>query len=52
MREIEPFFVGRTFDDFLFRPQHSPVRRRRDVALTMPLVNGIECAAEDAQSGG
>ena len=44
MREIEPLFVGRTFDDFLFRPQHSPVRRRRDVGLTMPLVKGIDLA--------
>jgi IMP dehydrogenase len=44
MREIEPMFVGRTFDDFLFRPQHSPVRRRREVALAMPLVAGIDLA--------
>jgi IMP dehydrogenase len=44
MREIEPLFVGRTFDDFLFRPQHSPVSRRRDVGLTMPLVSGIDLA--------
>ena len=44
MREIEPFFVGRTFDDFLFRPQHSPVSRRRDVDLSMPFVNGIDLA--------
>ncbi|MCG6921710.1 MAG: IMP dehydrogenase [Acidobacteria bacterium] len=44
MRELEPFFVGRTFDDFLFRPQHSPVRRRRDVDLAMPLVGGIDLA--------
>ena len=36
--------MGRTFDDFLFRPQHSPVRRRRDVGLTMPLVKGIDLA--------
>jgi IMP dehydrogenase len=41
MPEIEPFFVGRTFDDFLFRPQHSPVRSRRDVDLAMPLVAGL-----------
>jgi IMP dehydrogenase len=44
MHEIEPIFVGRTFDDFLFRPQHSPVRRRREVALAMPLVAGIDLA--------
>ena len=36
--ELEPLFVGRTFDDFLFRPQHSPVRTRREVDLAMPLV--------------
>ena len=44
MSEIEPFFVGRTFDDFLFRPQHSPVSTRRQVDLTMPLVPGLEIA--------
>lgn len=42
MRDLEPFFVGRTFDDFLFRPQHSPVARRRDVDLTLPLVHGLD----------
>ena len=41
MTSIEPLFVGRTFDDFLFRPQHSPVRTRRQVELTMPLVAGL-----------
>ena len=44
MHELESFFVGRTFDDFLFRPQHSPVKRRRDVDLAMPLVRGIDLA--------
>ncbi len=44
MSEIEPFFVGRTFDDFLFRPQHSPVTTRRQVDLTMPLATGLELA--------
>jgi IMP dehydrogenase len=42
MRELEPVFVGRTFDDFLFRPRHSPVSRRREVDLAMPLVRGID----------
>jgi IMP dehydrogenase len=42
MRELEPFFVGRTFDDFLFRPQHSPVARRRDVDLALPLVRDLD----------
>jgi IMP dehydrogenase len=37
MAEIERVFVGRTFDDFLFRPQHSPVSSRREVSLAMPL---------------
>ena len=44
MAEIEPLFVGRTFDDFLFRPQHSPVRTRREVSLAMPLVAGLDLA--------
>jgi IMP dehydrogenase len=44
MPELEPFFVGRTFDDFLFRPQHSPVSRRRDVELSMPLVSAFDLA--------
>jgi IMP dehydrogenase len=44
MQDLEPLFQGRTFDDFLFRPQHSPVARRRDVSLDMPLVAGLELA--------
>src|SRR5512136_244297 len=40
MADIEPMFVGKTFDDFLFRPQHSPVRTRREVSLAMPLTRG------------
>jgi IMP dehydrogenase len=44
MHDLEPLFYGRTFDDFLFRPQHSPVARRRDVDLTMPLVPGLDLA--------
>ncbi len=42
MRETEPFFFGRTFDDFLFRPQRSPVASRRAVDLSMPLVRGLD----------
>jgi IMP dehydrogenase len=42
MAEIEPLFVGRTFDDFLFRPQHSPVRTRREVSLAMPIVAELD----------
>lgn len=41
MKEVEPLFVGRTFDDFLFRPQHTPVSSRRQVDLTMPLLPGV-----------
>ncbi len=41
MPELEAFFVGRTFDDFLFRPQHSPVASRRTVSLAMPLAAGM-----------
>ncbi len=44
MSAIEPLFVGRTFDDFLFRPQHTPVRTRREVDLAMPLVQGLDIA--------
>ena len=44
MQHAEPLFLGRTFDDFLFRPQHSPVRTRREVSLAMPLVAGLDLA--------
>jgi IMP dehydrogenase len=30
---VEPEFVGRTYDDFLFRPQASPLASRRHVSL-------------------
>lgn len=42
MADLEPIFVGRTFDDFLIRPQHSPVASRREVDLTMPLTAGTK----------
>src|SRR5574341_1924145 len=32
-RALEPEFVGRTYDDFLFRPQHGVVTTRREVSL-------------------
>lgn len=41
MRELERLFLGRTFDDFLFRPQHSAIATRRLVDLTMPLVPDV-----------
>lgn len=42
MRDLEPFFLGRTFDDFLFRPQRSPVTSRRALDLSMPLIEGLQ----------
>jgi IMP dehydrogenase len=44
MKTVESMFVGRTFDDFLFRPQHSPVESRRAVDLAMPLLPGFALA--------
>ncbi len=44
MQHAEPLFLGRTFDDFLFRPQHTPVAARRGVDLAMPLVAGLDLA--------
>jgi IMP dehydrogenase len=44
MADLELLFVGKTFDDFLFRPQHTPVGTRREVSLAMPLVAGLELA--------
>jgi IMP dehydrogenase len=37
----DAFFQGRTFDDFLFTPQWSPVLTRREVDLGMPLAGGL-----------
>ena len=38
---VEPDFVGRTFDDFLFRPRKGVVRSRRAVRLTSRLSRSI-----------
>ena len=38
---IEPIFVGRTFDDFLFRPREGVVGSRRDVSLTARLTRSL-----------
>jgi IMP dehydrogenase len=38
---LEPEFVGRTFDDFLFRPRKGVVRSRRSVRLTSRLTRTI-----------
>src|SRR5215510_10851214 len=40
-RTIEPEFVGRTYDDFLFRPQASPLASRREVSLRTPLTRRL-----------
>ena len=42
--DLEALFLGKTFDDFLLRPQHTPVRSRRGVSLAMPLVAGLDLA--------
>ncbi len=42
MREIEPEFVGRTFDDFIFRPQMGVTGSRREVTLTTALTHQLE----------
>ncbi len=39
--ETEPLFHGRTFDDFLFRPQHGRAASRRQVRLTARLTRRI-----------
>ena len=40
-RALEPEFVGRTYDDFLFRPQASPLASRRDVPLRTALTRRL-----------
>jgi IMP dehydrogenase len=40
-RTVEPEFVGRTYDDFLFRPQASPLGSRRDVSLRTRLTRRL-----------
>lgn len=39
--DLEPGFVGRTFDDFLFRPRQGVVGSRRSVRLGSRLTRGI-----------
>ena len=39
---LDPSFIGRTFDDFLFRPQLGVVASRREVALTSRLTAGLK----------
>ncbi len=40
-RALEPEFVGRTYDDFLFRPQASPLGSRREVSLRTRLTRRL-----------
>jgi IMP dehydrogenase len=40
-RALEPEFVGRTYDDFLFRPQASALASRRDVSLAGRVSRGL-----------
>ncbi len=39
---MSEFFKGKTFDDFLVRPQLSTVETRRNVDLTMPLTRNLK----------
>ena len=39
--KIEEIFIGATYEDFLFEPQFSIVKTRRDVDLTMPLSRNL-----------
>lgn len=43
-RALEPAFVGRTYDDFLFRPQRGVVPSRRAVPLQGAVARGIGLA--------
>lgn len=38
---LEPEFVGRTYDDFLFRPRKGVVETRKDVSLRSPLTSHL-----------
>jgi IMP dehydrogenase len=40
-RTLEPEFVGRTYDDFLFRPQAGRTASRREIRLTSRLSRGL-----------
>ena len=40
-RSVESEFVGRTYDDFLFRPQASPLASRREVSLRTHLTRRL-----------
>ncbi|HKZ29096.1 MAG TPA: IMP dehydrogenase, partial [Acidimicrobiia bacterium] len=38
---VEPELVGKTFDDFLFRPQKGVALSRRELRLTSPLTRHL-----------
>ncbi|HSN70535.1 MAG TPA: IMP dehydrogenase [Steroidobacteraceae bacterium] len=38
----DDFWTGRTFDDFLLRPQRGSVESRAEIELTLPLTRGLE----------
>ena len=38
---VEPIFLGRTFDDFLFRPQYSSVSSRKEIDLSSQVCRGV-----------
>jgi IMP dehydrogenase len=42
--ELEPLFLGKTYDDFLVRPQQGMVRSRRDIGLTTRLTQRLSLA--------
>lgn len=42
--EKDPFFEGKTFDDFLFRPQKGTVASRKRVSLESPLACSLSLA--------
>jgi IMP dehydrogenase len=41
---VEPEFIGRTYDDFLFRPQAAVVASRRDISLRTSLSRHLSLA--------
>src|SRR5262245_66355880 len=42
--ELETIFLGKTYDDFLVRPQEGVVRSRRDIGLTARLTRQLTLA--------
>ena len=40
-RTVEPAFIGRTYDDFLFRPQAGRISTRREVSLRSRLTAAL-----------